>query len=161
MENNTVRVMDLLALEPKFILDSPDELTEEDLVCYIATLKEIARIHGVSIEQTKFSEYIINSLGVSQDIIENADRLITEEAMSMGELVSRIKEPWYRVCLLRDAYIMAMLDDEVDHVEWLALQRLAGTLGLSRRLEKKVMNLVDDMVKIQKDFEKLIEETCR
>jgi len=150
-----VRVMDMLALAPKFILDTGAEVSEENLVNYVAVLKEIARIGGVSVEEQKFGEYITSSLGISKDIVSKADRLINEESMSLGELVSRIKEPEYRVCILRDAYIMAMMDDKIDHVEWLALERLAGTLGLSSHTSRKIMNLVDDIIKLQKEFKKL------
>jgi len=150
-----VRVMDLFAITPNFIIDSPDELTEEELVYYLATLKEIARIGGISSGEKKFGEYFVSALGISMDIVQKSDRLINENSLSMGELVSKIKTPWCRVCLLRDAYIMAMIDDDVDQVEWLALQRLSGTLGLHQSTTKKVIQLVDNIVDIQEDVKNL------
>ena len=150
-----VHANDLLSLTTKFILDSGAEITEGKLVNYIATLMEIARMGGVSVEEQKFSEYIVSSLGLSPDVIQKAERLIDEESLSMGELVARIEEPELRVCILRDAYVMAMMDDKVDHVEWLALERLAGALGLSHKLAKKITELVDNIVELQKEFEKL------
>ncbi len=150
-----VRARDLLGLTTKFILDSRAEIPEEKLVNYLATLLEIARIGGVSVEEQLFSEYIVSSLGLSPDVIRKAERLIDRESLSMGELVARIEEPELRVCILRDAYMMAMMDDKVDHVEWLALERLAGALGLSNHLAKKITELVDNIVELQKELGKL------
>ena len=150
-----VRARDLLGLTTKFILDSRAEIPEEKLVNYLATLLEIARIGGVSVEEQIFSEYIVSSLGLSPDVIHKAERLIDRESLSMGELVARIEEPELRVCILRDAYVMAMMDDKVDHVEWLALERLAGALGLSHHLAKKITELVDNIVELQKELGKL------
>ena len=69
--------------------------------------------------------------------------------------MARIEEPELRVCILRDAYMMAMMDDKVDHVEWLALERLAGALGLSNHLARKITELVDSIVELQKELGKL------
>ena len=150
-----VRARDLLGLTTKFILDSRAEIPEEKLVNYLATLLEIARIGGVSVEEQIFSEYIVSSLGLSPDVVHKAKRLIDRESLSMGELVARIEEPELRVCILRDAYMMAMMDDKVDHVEWLALERLAGALGLSNHLAKKITKLVDNIVELQNELGKL------
>lgn len=150
-----VRAIDLLSLTPKFILDSGAEIPEEKVVNYIATLLEVARMGGITVEEHMFGEYIVSSLGLSQEVIRKAERLIEEESLSMGELTARIEEPELRICILRDAYVMAMMDNKVDHVEWLALERLAGALGLSHKLANKVTKLVDDIVALQKEFEKL------
>lgn len=149
-----VHARDLLSLTTRFILDSGAEIPEEKLVNYLATLLKIARLGGISVEEQMFSEYIVSSLSLSQDVIQKAKRLIDEESLSMGELVARI-ETELRVCILRDAYVMAMMDDKVDHVEWLALERLAGALGLSHNLAKKVTELVDNIVELQKELERL------
>jgi len=150
-----VHARDLLSLTTRFILDSGAEIPEEKLVNYLATLLEIARLGGISVEEQMFSEYIVSSLSLSPDVVQKAKRLIGDESLSMGELVARIEEPELRVCILRDAYVMAMMDDKVDHVEWLAIERLAGALGLSYNLAKKVTELVDSIVELQKELEKL------
>ena len=150
-----VRVVDLLSLTPKYILDSEVEIPEEKLVNYLATLLEVARMGGVSVEEHKLGEYIVSSLEISPDVVQQAARLIEEEALSIGELVARIEEPVLRVCILRDAYMMAMMDEKVDHMEWMALERLAGALGLSHKLAEKVTQMVDSAVELQKELDKL------
>ena len=154
-----VRVADLLALVSKFILKSTVELPEEKLIYYIATLKEIARMGGVSVKEQNFTNYLESSLGLSRELIQKADQLVNEKSLSMGELVAGIKEPEYRVCILRDAYLMARMDDKVDQSEWLALERLAGALGLSESLARKVINLVDDIIELHHEFEKLSQKS--
>jgi len=154
-----VRVVDLLSLTPKYILNSEVEIPEEKLVSYLATLLEVARMGGVSVEEHKLGEYIVSSLEISPDVVQRAARLIEEEALSIGELVARIEEPVLRVCILRDAYVMAMMDEKVDHLEWMALERLAGALGLSHKLAKKITQFVDSMVEVQNELDELTERS--
>ena len=150
-----VRALDLLSLTPKFILDSDAEIPEEKFVNYLATLLEVARMGGVSVEENKLGEYIVSSLGISPDVIQRAERLLEEESVSIGELVATMEEPELRVCILRDAYVMAMMDEKVDHMEWMVLERLAGALGLSHKLAEKVTQMIDGIVELQEELDKL------
>ncbi|MBW1696367.1 MAG: TerB family tellurite resistance protein [Deltaproteobacteria bacterium] len=154
-----VRSVDLLNLTPKFIMDSDAEIPEEKIVNYLAALLEVARMGGVSVEEHKLSEYLVSALGLSPEVIRRAARLIEEQSLSMGELVARIEEPELRVCILRDAYVMAMMDEKVDHMEWMALERLAGALGLSHKIAEKVTKMVDSLVELHKELDKLVKKS--
>ncbi|OGG04762.1 MAG: hypothetical protein A3F83_03520 [Candidatus Glassbacteria bacterium RIFCSPLOWO2_12_FULL_58_11] len=149
------RVSDLLILTPNFILEPARELTEEELIDYIAVLHEVARIHGVTMEEKKFETYLISSLGVNTKIVQKALQIAADQSNAFGNLVARIKDPAFRVCLFRDAYLMFRQDKVVDQVEWLALDRLGGALGLPEKLSRKVIQLVDDLIQLQHEFHKL------
>jgi len=150
------RDTDLLALSSNFILESSQELTEVEVVDYIAVLHEVARIHGISVEEKKFETHLISALGVNTKIVQKALKIAADQSNVFGNLVGRIKNPAYRVCLFRDAYLMFRQDKVVDQVEWLALDRLSGALGLPEKLARKVIQLVDDHVNLQQEFQKLV-----
>lgn len=150
------RDSDLLALSSNFILESAHELSEEEVIDYIAVLHEVARIHGVTMEEKKFETYLISALGVNTKIVQKALKIATDQSNAFGNLVARIKNPAYRVCLFRDAYLMFRQDKVVDQVEWLALDRLSGALGLPEKLSRKVLKLVDDLINLQHEFQKLL-----
>lgn len=150
------RDSDLLALTSNLFLESSQELNEEEVVDYIAILHEVARIHGVTLEEKKFETYLISALGVNTKIVQKALKIAADQSNSFGNLVARIKNPAYRVCLFRDAYLMFRQDKVVDQVEWLALDRLSGALGLPEKLSRKVIQVVDDHINLQREFQKLL-----
>lgn len=150
-----VRALDLLSLTPKMLLDYDAEIPEEKLIYYIAALREVARIGGVSSKEDRFIKNLITSLGLPADVPDKARNLTEKKSLSIGELTAKMEDPLLRVCLLRDAYIMVVLDEDVDEVEWLALERLAGALGLSHSVVKKVTRLVDDILEIKDELEEL------
>ncbi|MBN2289483.1 MAG: hypothetical protein JXQ83_09140 [Candidatus Glassbacteria bacterium] len=152
-----VRVQDLFNLTPSMLMDFKAEIPEEKMVYYIAALREVARIGGVSSTEDRFIKNLITYLDLPADVPDKARNLTENQSLSLGELTAKMEEPLLRVCLLRDAYVMVMLDENVDEVEWLTLERLAGALGLSHSVVKKVTRLVDDIVEIKAELEELSE----
>ena len=150
--NSANSEIDFVAMMPKYILDSIGEVSEKEIVHYIAVLEEIARLGGISVVEENFEQRVAVSLGCTAELVAKARKLVRDDSPSMGELEVGEKNLGLKVCLLRDAYILAMIDDKVDRTEWLALERLVGALGISEHLAKQVMTVVDAQVKLQKQF---------
>jgi len=149
------KIHDLLSLVPKFIFHSEKQIGEEKLVRYLAALMEAARMSGVSPEEQYLLTYLEDSLGLSTGVVGKARKLTESQAMTFGELLAGIEEPELRICILRDAYVMARMDKKIDNIEMLSLERLGGALGLSEGTVEKVVELVDTLFAVKQEIDKL------
>lgn len=150
--------LDIFELSTCAILAPPDELSGQDAVNYVALLLEISRVGGASVAERKFQYFVERNLGIKPEEIERGREKAKTSQGALGELVSGITDPEVRVYLFRDAYLMTLVHEDSDSVEWQILERLSGALGLSTSLAKKIVRMVDDMVKLHEDFLAVLEE---
>ena len=150
--------IDLLEFATGSILGGPEDLAGEKAINYVAVLLEIGRIGGVSVEERKFEYFVESNLGIEAKEIEQGRQKARDHEGALGELVGGIQDQEYRVYLFRDAYLMTLVHNGLSTVEWSALERLSGALGLSTGLAKKIVRMVDDLVQLHKDFLDVLEE---
>jgi hypothetical protein len=152
------RELDLYGLSTCAILGPPQELTGEDAVNYVAALLEISRVGSMSVEKQQFQYYVESNLGIEPLEIELGREKAATHRGALSELVSGIENPEVCAYLFRDAYLMTLMHKGGDCVEWMILERLSGALGLSASLAKKIVKMVDDLVKLHRDFLDVLEE---
>ncbi len=150
--------LDLFELSTRAILGPPNNLSGEDAVNYVALLLEIAQVGGTSVAERKFQFFVERNLGIKPEEIERGREKAQAHQGALSELVSGITDPEVCVFLFRDAYMMTLVHNDSDSVEWRILERLSGALGLSTSLAKKIVKMVDDIVKLHRDFLDVLEE---
>ena len=150
--------IDLIKFATGSILGGPEDLTGEKAVNYVAVLLEIGRIGGASVEERKFEYFVERNLGIKPQEVEQGRQKARDNEGALGELVAWIDDPAYRVYLFRDSYLMAVVHNGLNNIEWHALERLSGALGLSTSLTDKIVKMVDDLVQLHEDFLDVLEE---
>ncbi len=150
--------LDLYGLSTCAILNLPEKLSGQDAVNYVAALQEIVRVGEASIEEHQFRYFVEYNLGIEPLEVELGREKAAAHQGALSELVSGIDDPEVRAYLFRDAYLMTLVHEGGDSVEWRILERLSGALGLSTSLAKKIVRMVDDLVKLHKDFVEVLEE---
>ncbi len=150
--------LDFFEFSTRAIFGPPSDLSGEDAANYVAVLLEISRVGGASVDERKFQYSIEHNLGIEPEEIERGREKAQTHQGELGELVSGITNPEVCVYLMRDAYLMTLVHNGSDSVEWQILERLSGALGLSTSLTKKIVKMVDDSLKLHRDFLAVLEE---
>lgn len=109
-------------------------------------------------EEREFLSTVTANLGISGEDAGKGAQKAKENEGAIGELVSGIEDREYCVALFRDAYLMSLLNDGTDNVEWQVLERLSGALGLSTSLANKIVAMVDGLFNLREAYLEVLEE---
>ncbi len=107
------------------------EVGPRDREDYLAALVRLAAIDGVTEPEELVIAEAAAGLGLDRAAVEDARRRAADRTVQTESLVSGVRDPGLRVCLLRDAYRLAAADGQVTLAEMGELARLASVLGVA------------------------------
>lgn len=150
-----------VVLARDYCLEDASGIAEADVVSYLATLRRVAALGGISPSERKLHALLVSYLGISPRLVGKAARLASSRAISTQALLSKIKDVGFRICLLRDAYRMALADGKVDDVEASALREIGRAVDLPAGLVNQIKQCVDQELAIQSRFAELVRRASR
>jgi len=145
-----------VVLSRDYFFESSEGIEENAIISYLAVLKRIAQIGGVTQEEEDFESTIISYLGLDASVATKAISMARETPLET--LVENIEDKALRVCLFRDTYKMALADQEISKDEMQSLDQVAEYLSLSQEQTAKIIEFVDSELKLLKDFSTLVKD---
>jgi hypothetical protein len=141
-----------------YLVDQTPALTGDEVWSYIAVLTRLAALDGVTVDEARFVDRVGASLGLSPDAARNAHRIVADPSIPTEKLVERIRDRGMRLCLLRDAYLLATTDDRVTDSELRELTSIAGALGIAHQTAAEVRSVALEETRLQREFARLVRE---
>ena len=131
-------------------------LTGEDVASYLAVLVRLAALDGIQGGESEFVYRAAACLGVQAALADIAGQFVADPGLSSEALISRIRDPGLRLCLLRDAYRLAAIDGRFSEEEVGELTRIAGALGIDPGMSIDVRAIALEEIRLHREFAVLV-----
>ncbi|MGA8890828.1 MAG: hypothetical protein WB493_04615 [Anaeromyxobacteraceae bacterium] len=131
-------------------------LTGEDVASYLAVLVRLAALDGIQGGESEFVYRAAACLGVQAALADIAGQFVADPGLTSEALISRIRDPGLRLCLLRDAYRLAAIDGRISEEEVGELTRIAGALGIEPGTSIDVRAIALEEIRLHREFAVLV-----
>jgi hypothetical protein len=140
------------------VIGGPAARSSEEITTYLAVLTRLAALDGFHDLEKTFINRAATQLGIHPDAAHRAHQVVADPKIPTGALVERIRDPGLRLCLLRDAYLLAAADDVYSEAELRELSVIAAALGIAQDSASAVRHLVMREARLQLEFARLVRE---
>jgi uncharacterized tellurite resistance protein B-like protein len=139
--------------------DGTTPLAAGEASSYLAVLIRLAMLGGLERSEEEYLQRAASALGLDAEVALRTRRLVGDEAVSTTALVGRIQDPGLRICLLRDAYRLALADGTVAYDERQELAIIAETLGIDRSSASAVKAIALQEARTNREFSQLVQRS--
>lgn len=137
---------------------TPAGLPIDEATTYLAVLARLAALEGLAAPERAFLDRVVGSLGIDPALLGGEDEHLAGSAVPTATLVERLPDPGARLRLLRDAYRLAAVDEDVSDTEIRELSTIVGALGLAHGLAAAVRNVALQESRLEREFARLVQE---
>ncbi len=134
-----------------------ENFSEEKMNHYFATLMKTAKVDGLVPEEDRLIDTLMELFSLNKDEIELI-KYIVNKGTDLVELIDRLEDPGLHVCLFRDAYRVALANNQVTKKEANLLNKLQARLTITEQEAKRIQKIVNKDQELQARLANLLKD---